>query len=157
MLTEAYGADAMKKVSVLGWHKMFKDGPEDVKDDKRTGRPKTNRTDEKVENEQKLVCSDRRLSLKMMAEELNLDRETVRKILTKDLGMRKVSAKMMTRNSGGLMFVLISLISWPKATTFWIVITGDESWCFQYNLETKCQSMQRKTLASLRPKKAHIS
>jgi hypothetical protein len=31
----------------------------------------------------------------MMAEELNLDRETVRKILTEDLGMRKVSAKMV--------------------------------------------------------------
>jgi hypothetical protein len=31
----------------------------------------------------------------MMAEELNLDRETVKKILTGDLGMRKVSAKMV--------------------------------------------------------------
>jgi uncharacterized protein YneF (UPF0154 family) len=29
----------------------------------------------------------------MMTEELNLDRETVRKILTEDLGMRKVSEK----------------------------------------------------------------
>jgi hypothetical protein len=33
----------------------------------------------------------------MMAEELNLDRETVRKILTEDFGMRKVSAKILTR------------------------------------------------------------
>jgi hypothetical protein len=33
------------------------------------------------------------------------------------------------------------------------VITGDESWCFQYNLETKRQSMQWKTSASPRPKK----
>jgi hypothetical protein len=33
----------------------------------------------------------------MMAEELNLDRETVRKILTEDLEMRKVSAKMVPR------------------------------------------------------------
>jgi hypothetical protein len=32
----------------------------------------------------------------MMAEELYLDRETVRKILTEDLGMRKVSAKMVS-------------------------------------------------------------
>jgi hypothetical protein len=31
----------------------------------------------------------------MTAEELNLDREIVRKILTEDLGMRKVSAKMV--------------------------------------------------------------
>jgi hypothetical protein len=33
----------------------------------------------------------------MMAQELNLDRETVRKILTEDLGMRKVSAKLVPR------------------------------------------------------------
>jgi hypothetical protein len=32
-----------------------------------------------------------------MAEELNLDRQTVRKILTLDLRMRKVSAKMVPR------------------------------------------------------------
>jgi hypothetical protein len=46
MLTEAYGADAMKKSSVSEWHKKFKEGREDVKDDERTGRPKTHRTDE---------------------------------------------------------------------------------------------------------------
>jgi hypothetical protein len=94
MLTEAYGVDAMKKSSVFEWHKRFKEGQEDVKDDERTGCPKTHRTDENVEV-RKLVRSDRRLSVRMMAEELNLDRETVRKILTEDLGMRKVSGKMV--------------------------------------------------------------
>jgi hypothetical protein len=46
MLTEAYGADAMKKSSVFEWHKRFKEGREDVKDDKRNGCPKTFWTDE---------------------------------------------------------------------------------------------------------------
>jgi hypothetical protein len=46
MLTEAFGADAMKKSSVCEWHKRFKEGREDVKDDERTGHPKTHRTDE---------------------------------------------------------------------------------------------------------------
>jgi histone-lysine N-methyltransferase SETMAR len=66
-----------------------------MKDDERTGRPKTHRTDENVGKVLKLVCSERQLSVQMIAEELNLDRETVRKILTEDLGMRKVSAKMV--------------------------------------------------------------
>jgi predicted transcriptional regulator len=52
---------------------------------------------EDVEKVRKLVRSDRRLSVQMMAEELNLDRETVRKILTEDLEMRKVLAKMVPR------------------------------------------------------------
>jgi hypothetical protein len=47
MLTEAYGADAMKKLSVFEWRKRFKEGREDVKDNERTGRSKTHWTDEK--------------------------------------------------------------------------------------------------------------
>jgi hypothetical protein len=46
MLTEAYGADAMKKQSVFEWHKTFKEDREDVKENERTGRPKIQRTDE---------------------------------------------------------------------------------------------------------------
>jgi hypothetical protein len=46
MLTEAYGADAMKKLSAFEWHKRFKEGREEMKDDERTGRPKAHRTDE---------------------------------------------------------------------------------------------------------------
>jgi hypothetical protein len=94
MLTEAYCADAMKKSSVFEWHK---EGREDVKDDERTGCPKTHRTDENVEKVRKLVCSEKQLSVRMIAEELNLDRETVRNILTEGLGMRKVSAKMVSQ------------------------------------------------------------
>jgi hypothetical protein len=33
MLTEAYGADAIKKSSIFEWHKSFKECREDVKDD----------------------------------------------------------------------------------------------------------------------------
>jgi hypothetical protein len=46
MLTEANGADAMKKSSVFQLHERFKEGRVDVKDDERTGRPKTHQTDE---------------------------------------------------------------------------------------------------------------
>jgi len=35
-----------------------------------------------------------------------------------------------------------------------MVITGDESWVYDYDLETKQQSTQWKTPSSLRPKKA---
>jgi hypothetical protein len=78
-------------------HKRFKEGWEGVKDKERTGRPKTHQTDENVEKVQKLVQCDRQLSVRKMAEEPNLDKETVRKILTEDLRMGKVSAKTVPR------------------------------------------------------------
>ena len=37
------------------------------------------------------------------------------------------------------------------------ITTGDETWVFQYNSETKRQSMPWKTAESLRPKKARMS
>jgi hypothetical protein len=46
MLTEAYDADSVKKSSIFEWHKRFKEGQEDVEDDKRTGCPKSHQTDE---------------------------------------------------------------------------------------------------------------
>ncbi|GFG36981.1 hypothetical protein Cfor_05402 [Coptotermes formosanus] len=50
-----------------------------------------------MERVQQLVWANKRLSVQMTAEELHLNRETVRNILTDDLGMRKISAKMVPR------------------------------------------------------------
>ena len=45
-----------------------------------------------------------------------------------------------------------------NAEMFDRVITGGETWCFQYDLETKRQSIQWKTQNSPRPKKkTHVS
>ena len=45
-----------------------------------------------------LVRSDGRLAVRMIVNEVNMNRETVRLILYEELGMRKICAKMMPRN-----------------------------------------------------------
>ena len=45
----------------------------------------------------KLLRENRRLTLRSIVEQVNIDRETVRKILTADLDMRKVCAKMVPK------------------------------------------------------------
>lgn len=42
-----------------------------------------------------MVCPNRQLTVRMMAEELNLDKETVRHILKENRNMRKMSAKVI--------------------------------------------------------------
>jgi hypothetical protein len=37
------------------------------------------------------------------------------------------------------------------------IITGDETWCYQYDREAKCQSMERRPKNSPRPKKPWMS
>ncbi|XP_007939112.2 protein GVQW3 [Orycteropus afer afer] len=96
LLKEAYGDEVMSRARVFDWHKRFKEGREDVRDDARSGRPVTHRTDENIQKVKDLVCSNRHLTVRMMAEELNLDKETVRLILKENLNMRKVSAKVLS-------------------------------------------------------------
>lgn len=96
LLKEAYGDEVMSRARIFDWHKRFKEGREDVRDDARSGRPVTHRTDENIQKVKNLVCSNRQLTVRMMAEELNLDKETVRLILKENLNMRKVSAKVMS-------------------------------------------------------------
>nr|XP_045001723.1 protein GVQW3 isoform X1 [Jaculus jaculus] len=96
LLKEAYGDEVMSRARVFDWHKRFKEGREDIRDDARSGRPITHRTDENIRKVKDLVCSNRQLTVRMMAEELNLDKETVRLILKENLNMRKVSAKVIS-------------------------------------------------------------
>jgi len=93
ILTVAYGEYAMKKLSVFEWHRPFKEGREDVQHDPRSGQPKTRRTDANVDRVRTLVSSDRRLGVRVIAEELNMNRETVRQIVKEDLGMRNFPQK----------------------------------------------------------------
>ena len=53
------------------------------------------RTYANVDRVQTLLRSDRGLGVREIAEELNMNRETVRQIVREDLGMRKFSAKMV--------------------------------------------------------------
>jgi hypothetical protein len=45
----------------------------------------------------KIVRANHRLTVRRIAEQVNIERETVRKILTEDLDMRKVCAKMVPK------------------------------------------------------------
>ena len=51
-----------------------------------------------MERVRSLVRSDRRLTLRVISSELNLNRFTVLKILTQDLDTRKACAKMVPKN-----------------------------------------------------------
>lgn len=61
------------------------------------GLPHTVTTAENIVKVDRLVRSNRRLTLQMMAEELSLKTTSVRNILVQELGMRKVCPKMVPK------------------------------------------------------------
>jgi len=70
------------------WVKRFSEGRESVTDEDKTGRPATSITEENVAKVRQIVRENRRLTVRSIAEQLNINRETVRKILTEDLDVR---------------------------------------------------------------------
>ena len=97
LLQEVYGDATMSRTRIFEWHKRFREGREDVEDDPKSGRPTTSRTNENVECVREKVRSDRHLTVRMIADELSMNSERVWRIITEDLGMRKVCAKMVPR------------------------------------------------------------
>ena len=85
MLVQVYGDNAMKKTAVYKWGKRFSEGRESVTDEERSGRPATSRIQENIAKVRQMVRENRRLNVRSIAEQVNIDRETVRKILTKIL------------------------------------------------------------------------
>jgi len=88
---------------------------------------------------------------------VNIDRVTVRKILTEDLDMRKVCAKIvpkeLTEEQEQRRVTICQDLLERQDDILDHVITGDETWAYQYDPETKRQSAHWKIANSPRPKK----
>jgi len=97
-LTKAYGDATLSRTMVFKWHKAFKEGRENVEDDPRSGRPISSTNYQNVEVVRAVMAKDRRLSVKMIAEETGLDKNAVHTILTDNLHMRKIWAKLVPNN-----------------------------------------------------------
>ena len=68
-LTEAYGDATRSRTIVFKWNKAFKEGRENVEDDPHSGRPISSTNDQNVEVVRAVMAKDRRLSVRMIAEE----------------------------------------------------------------------------------------
>ena len=75
LLQEVYKDATMSRTRIFEWDKRFKEGREDVEDDLRSGWPATNRTNENVERVREKVRSDRRLTVRMITDELSMNSE----------------------------------------------------------------------------------
>ena len=117
------------------------------------------RTVDNIERVKQMVRTDRRFTVQMIAEELSINKDTVWSIITENLEMRKVCAKMVPKllsvDQKQQRDIIECLEDDPDLLGR--VITGDESWIFEYDPETKWQSPQWKSLTSPRPKKARMS
>ena len=89
MLQPVNGNNTVSRTSVYECYKRFKEEREEVKENSLSGRPSTYKIEVNVEKVRQLVCDDRLLSVRMMANQFSMKKDSVWKSITKDLGMFK--------------------------------------------------------------------
>ncbi|UYV80513.1 hypothetical protein LAZ67_19000396 [Cordylochernes scorpioides] len=122
-----------------------------LEDDKHTGRPSSSKTPESIEKVREFVVNNRSASLRMIAEVLHINKETIRTILHEDLGKTKDCAKFVPHTLTGeqkslrIAHCRDIISSYENDSNFLkSIVTGDETWCFQYDPKTKRQSAEWK-------------
>ena len=88
----------MSTAQAFRWHQMFSEGRNLAEDEQRSRQPSTAQTGDNTAWVTELVGSDRRLTVQMIADKVNMNLATLCLILTEELGMRKICAKMVPKN-----------------------------------------------------------
>ena len=147
MLNTTYGDVAMKRATCFRWHKHFKNGRLSVEDDERSGRPSTSTDDPHIDKINTLVRANQRLTVRELVEECWISVGSCHHILTKELKMHRVAAKFVPRlmtsdQQAHRVQVCQDLLDHLENDKEFLskIITGDESWVYNYDVETKVQS-----------------
>ena len=160
MLVQVYGREAMSIKCVYEWFKRFRKGKETTENESCSGRPLTSRTPEMIKKMQQMLAQDRRLMLRLIIEEWALARTRhtqlsamiwVRGRSAPDL-CRTSSQKSRKRNGWRLHFHV--WLGYPLLLEN--IAMGDETWCYQFDLESKWQSMAWYSPTSPWPKESHL-
>jgi transposase len=96
MIKQAYGKEALGCSAVLKWHKRFAQGRDSLEDDAHIGRPRTVRTELKIQEAATLVCANRFQTLDEIAA-AGISHGTFHKILSGDLNMSHVTQHSVPR------------------------------------------------------------
>ncbi|UYV63511.1 hypothetical protein LAZ67_2004387 [Cordylochernes scorpioides] len=163
MLNKAFPNNAPKRTTVFEWHSRFKAGRISIEDDPRQGRPTFQRTDENVQKITDLIKENPRTTLLELEQDTGISKTTIGRIVTEDLRFKKTPAKFIPRfltNEQKLcrLATCEDMLEMTRTDPEWKdkIITGDETWVYGYDPETKRQSAEWRGQGDPRPKKSRI-
>ena len=160
------GLDIPSKTTVFEWFKRFSEGRDSFKDDERAGRPSASITPANIDLVREHVSNQPRTSLRTLADLTGLSKDSVKRILTTELHLRKVCSTWIPHRLSEAnrrdrvtcardILKLFDSFPLEHLQRFWA--TEDESWfCFDTAL-TKQQNKAwlhptQKKLTVVRPK-----
>jgi len=149
ILRHAYGDEALSRARVFGWHRRFILGRVSVEDDTRSGRLSSSRNEDNVVRIRDMIREGRTVAVRMLADAPHINKWTCHQILREDLDKRKLNARLvphtLTQDQKEVRASICADLlheAQNDATFVNNIIAEDESWCSQYDPQTKRQSAE---------------
>lgn len=147
-LVSAFEDYAPSRATVFRWFAQFKRGIFSLNDDERNGRPATSVTEENVLAVKKIIKEDPKVTYKQIEEVVKISSPAINEILHNRLGVRKLCSRWVPHSLTAEQKE--ARVTWCKdmlrkfdqgeGRSIFNIITGDESWIYQYDPPTKRQS-----------------
>ena len=164
-MQQVYVSDCLSRATINEWFRLFKDGREHLTDDEGSGQPReaVNESTCNIEKVRQFIKNESKSSVRYMEMELNLSATSIYRILTEHLGLRKVCSRFVPHKLTDAEKALRiqhskDIIKEAKKDRKFLysIVTGDETWCFEYDPETKRQSAEWKAPDEPKPKKLRM-
>ncbi|XP_039309549.1 protein GVQW3-like [Solenopsis invicta] len=164
-LDAVYGDSSPLMATVKDWFNEFQRGRTSVFEEPRPGAPKMATTEDNVTKVHDLILADRRLKVREIAEIVGISKDRVGHILHEILGIRKLSARWVSRlltpdnkrNRETTSEQCLTLFKRNPKEFLRRFVTVDETWIHWYTPETKEQLKQWTSPGERAPKKARLS
>lgn len=160
-LVSAFGDEAPSKASVYNWFAEFKRGRSTLSHASGAGRPKTAVTQENIDAVQKLIEEDRHVTYQEIQTSLGIGGSQVHKILHEELWVRKLISRWVPHNLSEEQKA--ARVTWCKANLerfnggasnhVFDIVSGDETWIYSYEPDSKTQSTVWTFVNELKPTK----
>lgn len=147
-LNSLYSNEAPSYSTVKNWYNEFNRGRCSLQDESREGRPKSVVVPKNIDAVLELIKQDRHVTYREIEASLDISMTSINKILHEHLGVKKICSRWIPHNlTNAQKEIRVNwckemLIKYRQGTSkaVYNICTGDESWIYAYEPETKQQS-----------------
>ena len=163
-MRQMYGDNCLSRAQIFRWYARFKSGVKTIEYEARPGLPFSVRNEGLITKVRKRIEEERCVTVRMMADEFGVNRETIRQTSVEDLGKRKVASRFVPHALSDderheRVQYAEDIINTARRNKNFLnsIVAEDETWCFRYDPTTKRQSTEWKSPASPKGKKTSSS